>query len=203
MKNLFGMLFFILASMVQAQNTAVYSSNEELPYAIIPEYPDNYTAGTVAARTVDGLGFRYYWATDGLRAEDLTFKPNTEARTTEETIKHIYQLTLMLKNAVLGQANGGDHDVVKMSFEETRTATLNNIKSASDILLTSSADQVASYKIIFKRKDNSTTEYPFWNILNGPLADAIWHVGQIVSHRRSSGNPFNSNASVFNGKLRN
>lgn len=203
MRSLFGMLLFITAIMVQAQNTTTNSSNLELPYATIPDYPEKYTAGTVAARTVDGLGFRFYWATDSLRPEDLAFKPNAEARTTEETINHIYQLSSMLKNAVLGKANGNDPDVVKMSFEEKRTATLINIKSTSDILLTSSADQVASYKIIFKRKDGSTSEYPFWNILNGPLADAIWHVGQIVSHRRSSGNPFNSNVSVLNGKLRN
>ena len=36
----------------------------------------------------------------------------------------------------------------------------------------------------------------------GPIADALWHVGQVVTFRRSSGNPFNSKASVFTGKVR-
>ena len=37
-----------------------------LPYYQIPDYPSSYNAATVAARTIDGLGFRYYWATEGL-----------------------------------------------------------------------------------------------------------------------------------------
>jgi hypothetical protein len=43
--------------------------------------------------------------------------------------------------------------------------------------------------------------FPFWNAINGPLSDAIWHTGQIASNRRASGNPFNSKAQVFLGKL--
>jgi hypothetical protein len=30
---------------------------------------------------------------------------------------------------------------------------------------------------------------PFWYIINGPLADALTHVGQINSFRRMAGNP--------------
>jgi hypothetical protein len=45
-------------------------------------------------------------------------------------------------------------------------------------------------------------EFPFWNQLNGPIADALWHCGQVISFRRSSGNPYNSKASVFSGKVR-
>jgi hypothetical protein len=58
-----------------------------------------------------------------------------------------------------------------------------------------------SFKIIFK-SNNGISEYPFWNNLNGPIADAIWHTGQVVLLRRSSGNPFNSKVSVLSGKLR-
>ncbi|NNF21370.1 MAG: hypothetical protein HKN67_05475, partial [Saprospiraceae bacterium] len=56
-------------------------------------------------------------------------------------------------------------------------------------------------KITFRRGEN-TSSYPFWNLLNGPLADAMWHTGQVVSHRRSSGNPFDSTVSLFSGKKR-
>ncbi|MBL4904447.1 MAG: hypothetical protein JKZ00_00090, partial [Flavobacteriaceae bacterium] len=55
-------------------------------YYEIPPAPKEYTAGTVASRMVDGLGFRYYWATEGLTEKDLAFRPNSEARTTLETI---------------------------------------------------------------------------------------------------------------------
>jgi hypothetical protein len=30
---------------------------------------------------------------------------------------------------------------------------------------------------------------PFWYIINGPLADALTHIGQINSFRRIAGNP--------------
>lgn len=179
------------------------NTNEDLPYAIIPKYPEEYNAGTISARVVDGLGFRYYWATDELREEDLLFKPNDDARTAESTIDHIYQLTSTMKNAVSGLPTEGRPDIAHLRFDEKRAVTLKNIKAVSDILLSSSDEDIASYKLLFKRKDGSNSEYPFWNLINGPLADAIWHVGQIVSFRRSSGNPFNSKVNVLNGQINN
>lgn len=41
-------------------------------------------------------------------------------------------------------------------------------------------------------------DYPFWHIINGPLADALTHVGQINSFRRLAGKPV-SKANVFTG----
>jgi len=38
-------------------------SQTELPYKEIPGYPSKYTEGTVISRMIDGLGYRYYWAT--------------------------------------------------------------------------------------------------------------------------------------------
>jgi hypothetical protein len=46
----------------------------------------------------------------------------------------------------------------------------------------------------------STSEYPFWSLINGPIADALWHVGQVVSLRRASGNPFPEGISLLQGK---
>ena len=42
------------------------NSQEKLPYYQIPEPSTEYTAGTSASRMVDGLGFRFFWATEGL-----------------------------------------------------------------------------------------------------------------------------------------
>ena len=39
---------------------------------------------------------------------------------------------------------------------------------------------------------------PFWHIINGPIADALTHVGQINSFRRLVGNP-TPKAQVFLG----
>lgn len=175
--------------------------NGDLPYQTIPDYPDEFNACTVVARMVDGLGFRYYWATEGLRDEDLQFKPSEEARTTGETIQHIYGLCSVVLNSVKKVPNIRPSEQKEMTFEERRKATLLFIKEASDILKSSDPKEMEEFNIVFQRGETSS-EFPFWNQLNGPLADAIWHVGQVVSLRRSSGNPFNSKVSMFSGKVR-
>ena len=191
--TLLSCLFFITFLTAQSKIT-------DLPYYQIPDYPEKFTNVNVAARLIDGLGFRYYWATEGLREEDLSYKPSADARTTRQTIEHIYGLSRTIVNASKNQANEGslDYDI---SFAEMRKNTLENIKTASDILKNSKRKDLKKMKVVFKRKDR-TSEYPYWNMINGPIADAIWHCGQVVSFRRASGNPFNSKVSVFNGKLR-
>ena len=172
-----------------------YAQDKSLPYYEIPDAPSEYSAETAVSRMIDGLGFRYYWASEGLREEDLTFKPSEEARTTRETINHICGLTYFFLNSIKGDVNQSK-DVSEMTFKEVRTLTLNNIKEASDLLKTGT--MLKDTKIRY----SDGSEMPFWNNINGPIADAIWHVGQVVSFRRSSGNPYNNKASVFNGKVR-
>ncbi len=174
------------------------AAQEKLPYHEIPEAPEAFTAGTVVSRMVDGLGFRFYWATEGLTEKDLQFKPNDDARTSFETIKHIYGLKSIILNSVSKQPNTGEK-MPDMTFDEMRKKILENLQKSSRILKNST--DISQFKIIFKRGENST-EYPFWNQLNGPISDVLWHVGQVVSFRRSSGNPYNSKASVFSGKVR-
>lgn len=190
MKNYF--LFFVLMSyQMQSQVTM----NTELPYYEIPDYPETYTAGSVAARILDGLGFRYYWATEGLNEDDLQYKPSAEARTNGETVEHILGLSKVIVNATLKKGNDGNNEVSEMTFAERRQQTLINIKTAADILRKS--DDISQYKLVFGER-----EFPFWNNINGPIADALWHCGQVVLLRRASGNPYNSKASVFTGRVR-
>ncbi len=54
-------------------------------YAEIPEYPEHYTAGTVLGRIVDGLGFRYRWATQGLTERELAYRPSESCRAESES----------------------------------------------------------------------------------------------------------------------
>ena len=199
----FLLLFFFLATGINAQDEIMKNANAEsdLPYYQIPPYPETYTAGTVAARLIDGLGFRYYWATEGLRPEDLQFRPNEAARTTEETLDHIYELSILIVNAPQHEPNQRTQENTAFTFEQKRRQTLANFKTASDLLKASEDKDMAGHNLIFQR-GNETSEYPFWNLINGPIADALWHVGQVVSFRRSSGNPFNPKVSVFSGKVR-
>jgi hypothetical protein len=190
MKN-FLFLCLLITCQIQSQN----DMKPDLPYYEIPFYPESYTAGSVAARMVDGLGFRYYWATEGLRDEDLAFRPNDMARTTEETIDHILGLSKVIVNATLNKPNDSNNEDSELTFDEKRKLTLENIKTAADILRDS--EDISQFKLVFGER-----EFPFWNNINGPIEDAVWHCGQIVSFRRSSGNPYNSKAGVFTGKVR-
>ncbi len=184
MDKLTMILALLISTFVMAQ-----SEKEKLPYYEIPNQPESYTAGTVAARMVDGLGFRYYWATEGLRHEDLVYKPSESGRSSAETIDHLLGLSNFILSSVSEQ--GERTKQTELTFESKRKQTLLNLKKVSDILRT--MDDVSKF-------DND--RFPFWNILNGPIADALWHCGQVVMLRRASGNPFNSKVSVFSGKLK-
>ncbi len=187
------LLLFPFAFQLSAQE-------KSLPYQEIPPYPDTYTAGNVVSRMIDGLGFRFHWATDGLRPEDLAFKPGDGTRTTEETIEHIYSMSFVLVNATAKTLNVSGRDR-KLPFGEMRKKTLENFKAASEKLRSSSGEELKEYNAKFRQGD-TTVELPFWNIINGPIADCLWHVGQVVSFRRSSGNPFSEKVDVFRGNVR-
>ena len=115
-KGLLILLALAIIFPIMAQEPS--NKTTDLPYYQIPEYPQEYTANTVAARMVDGLGFRYYWATEGLRQEDLAFRPNEEARTTEETIDHILGLSRVVLNSVKKIPNERSENEPKLSFDE-------------------------------------------------------------------------------------
>lgn len=183
------------------QPTITPMKNLEIPYYEIPAAPETYNACTVAARMVDGLGFRYYWATEGLREEDLAYKTSASSRTTKETIEHIYGLVQVTLNAVKKVPNVRPSEEDEMTFAERRKATLLMLKEASDILRAADPAEMADFDLVFQRGERKSVS-PFWNLLNGPLADALWHTGQVVAYRRASGNPFDGRVSLFQGKLR-
>lgn len=183
MRKLIIIFALILTTITMAQSV------DKLPYYEIPDYPETYTSGTVAARMVDGLGFRYYWATEGLTEKDLAQKASESGRTSNETITHIYGLSKFIRNSVL--ENNKDENKAELSFEEQRKRTLMNLKIVSDAL----RDTEKPFNL-------DDAEVPFWNIINGPISDALWHCGQVVMLRRASGNPFNSKVSVFRGTVK-
>ena len=107
----------------------------DLPYYQVPDYPEAYTATTVAARVIDGLGFRYYWATEGLSEKDLQFKPSEEGRTSEETLQHIYGLSNLIMNATLKQPNVAQAEEKRLTFEGMRQKTLENNRMTMEELM--------------------------------------------------------------------
>lgn len=167
---------------------------KELPYYELPEASEKYTAGTVAARQVDALGFRFFWSSEGLTEKDLAYKPTDSVRTSLETIIHIYDLSCIIVNAALKKSNTKNDKPIENVFE-LRKQTLLNLKQAAAIFRVSA--DISQYKLIFGAK-----EMPFWNAINGPISDAIWHCGQLASFRRVAGNPINPKVNHFNGTVR-
>ncbi len=175
------------------------STETDLPYQNIPEHPEDYGPGNVIARMIDGLGYRYYWATEGLTDKDLQFAPADEARNLMETLQHIYGLSETIVNAPKGVANERPQDWSALSYVELRTLTLSRLKQASELCRGKRAEDIDKMQVSFKNGEKQF-DFPYWNMLNGPLADAIYHTGQVVSFRRASGNPMNPKVNVFTGK---
>jgi len=173
------------------------NSQENLPFYEIPDYPESYSEAEIVGRMIDGLGFRYYWATEGLTDIDLTYKLPNDSRSSIETIVHIYDLS----NMILYTALNSPIEMMStegMEFKEIRKNTLLNLKQASDII--KKTKNFEDLSIIFLRNDKKI-KFPFWNQLNGPIEDAVWHCGQVVAFRRASGNPISNKISVFTGKV--
>ena len=187
--------FFIL---VLSLNFLYMNSQDNLPFYEISNYPESYSEAEIVGRMIDGLGFRYYWATEGLKEKDLNFRLPNDSRSSIETVVHIYDLSNMILNTALNLPIE-QKSTEGMEFKEIREKTLFNLKEASDIF--KKTKNFDNHNIIFLR-DSKKVEYPFWNQLNGPIEDAVWHSGQIVAFRRASGNPISKKISVFTGKVR-
>ena len=200
MKQVFIILLFVImiGPNVHGQEAVIPSADSSDYYYNIPGYPESYSAENVAARLVDGLGFRFYWASEGLRQADLDYKPSAEGRTTAETIDHILGLSFTIINATTSTVNES-RDRSGMSIAEKRNLALENIRKASENLKSAKAGDIESMRSIFKRDTPPDFELPFWNMVNGPIADAIYHSGQVTTFRRSSGNPIRSGISMFRG----
>ncbi len=190
---------FILGLFITQISFAQNSETMQLPYEQIPEYPSDFNAGNVISRFIDGLGYRYYWATEGLTEKDLQHSPSKEARTMIQTLQHIYGMSKGIANAPQNLANISGQGTEELSFEELRKQTLLNFKKASNLVSGKTPEEVAKFAVIFQNGENKR-EFSYWHMINGQISDCIYHVGQIVSFRRSAGNPMNPKVNVFLGK---
>tara|TARA_B110000977_G_C10918327_1_gene432058 strand:- start:224 stop:772 length:549 start_codon:yes stop_codon:yes gene_type:complete len=174
---------------------------QELPFKSIPEASKNYESGNIVVRMIEGLGYRYYWATEGLQAGDLDYTPSDSGQSTKETLKHIHGLADVLKNVSFNLPSIRPAPNQSEDFVELRKQTLNYLEEATVNFKNKTPKELAELKVIFERGGKQSS-FPFWNMINGPLADAIYHTGQVVSYRRSSGNPLPKGVNVFMGKTK-
>ena len=153
-------------------------------YHRIPSYPDDVSGATVLVRLLDGLGFRFRWSTEGLSDDDYGFRPAPDCMSIEELVRHVWGLVNWVS-----QAMGLDGFRKEDDISLTRGSVLEMTHALRNIL-SSMSDNDLEEKTINGR--------PFWHIINGPISDALTHVGQINSFRRLAGNP-TPKANVFVG----
>lgn len=187
------LLYLLSTTCIMAQNN--------LPMNEIPTAPETAISGNIIARMVQGLGYRYFWASKDLRIKDLGYRPSEEASSTFETLEHIYGLAQVIRNSATSSPSIRPVKSPPKDYIVLREKTLEYLEQANALFLDKTEEEVAQMQVIFQR-GNELYSYPIWNLLNGPLADAIYHTGQVVSFRRTSGNPIQKGVNVFIGKTK-
>lgn len=154
----------------------------------LPKPPETIEATSVMMRLIDGIVFRFYNATDNLREIDHSFRPAEDCMSVNELLHHIETLAYWVRNSFTEKKIDLNFD--QRTFNDMRLSILNTFNEIKNHL-----DAMESSKL----KDITIRDYPFWNMINGPLADTLTHIGQINTYRRLNGNPAGKR-SPFTGK---
>lgn len=128
-------------------------------------------------RLLDGLGYRFYWATEGLIDADYRYSPGEDCHSIGDLVKHIWDLANWIHLNLLDRG-----PVVARSEDtaEARDQVLDTLEAVRQHVSGISEEELFRSTIRGK---------PFWHIVNGPVSDALTHTGQIASYRRLNGNP--------------
>ena len=160
----------------------------------LPPGPGTVTGSAVLVRLVEGIGFRFTWATEGLRDPDLAFRPTPETMCIAEQAGHVLQLVSWVAAAAGAIPDGPKKQESPPSFPEIRQRILEVLSLLRARLAGMSDGEIAAIAISAR-----AGPVPWPHIVNGPLADALTHIGQIAVLRRASGNPV-PKANVFLGR---
>ena len=182
---LFLILLFLNSSMDNQEKNYFYE---------IKKFDENYSKKAIVSRFVHSVGFRYYWATEGLRSEDLRYKPSETGINTRETLEHIYGLSIMIHNGFHNKEIKRSKSYPDLSYDELRGNTLDLLQNTVVLLENYSDDDFKNSKVLFGKQS-----YDLYNLFHGPISDALYHIGQVVSYRRSSGNPIPKGVNHFMG----
>lgn len=142
----------------------------------IEEYPRRDNANGIVIRLIDGLGFRFYWATEGLREEDYAYAACESCQTIGGILQHLWGLANWLRLNALGEGLSEAPDAP----EDRRRQVLEILAELRAFV--DGLDEQRLFGLTIR-------DQPFWHYINGPLADALTHTGQIAYLRRASGNP--------------
>ena len=146
--------------------------NTTVPYESVDGYPDKITGASVIIRMLDGLGYRFRYATEELTQEDYHFSPGHGCQTIGEIVEHIWWLLHWVYESIL------EEEAMPQDSEAQRIHTLKLITKLRTYFENTDDSGLEQIKIL---------NQPFWNMINGPLSDALTHTGQINTLRRLSG----------------
>ena len=153
----------------------------------------DFTATHVLARMIDSIIFRYYWATKGLTEKELVFRPVDGSMNMEELLVHIHGMSLFVLR-FYSQERISAREI--KSPKDLIDQTLEYYTQLSDFLKKSNVEDISH---LSKTHPRSGFEMTSWHFINGPVADALTHIGQIVSWRRIAGNPQMPGVNPFKG----
>lgn len=162
-------------------------------FYVISDPPAEVRGATAIARMVDGLGFRYRWSLEGVDERFLDYRPVAEAMNVRELLLHIHFLATHIHACFVDQEEIKCEASSLYGIKHETRAILHKVR---ETLVRMSDEELAVKRVIRKA---GHAEFPFWFFINGPLADALTHVGQISSWRRMAGY-MPVKADVFNGK---
>jgi hypothetical protein len=169
-------------------------SETSFDFRSLPPGPEAVTGSAVLVRLVEGIGFRFTWATEGLREPDLFFRTTPETMCIAEQVHHVLELV----SWVAATAGAIPADPKKPGspppFTEVRQQILEVLSKLRARLADMRDEQISTIRI-----GSRAGPVPWPHIVNGPLADALTHIGQIAVLRRASGNPV-PKANVFLGR---
>jgi len=144
-------------------------------FATNPPPPERLSVGCAIARMIDGLGYRLYWALEGLTEEDCAYRLTEGASSIYEIIWHELGLVNWVYMHVYGEQMRRPEPILEQGAE-----TLRALARLRETFLAISDDDLAALKL---------DDAPFWDYVNRPLSDALHHAGQISILRRGAGNP--------------
>lgn len=150
-------------------------------YSAMPAHPSHATAASTLAYAIDSSGYRYYWATENLPETALGFLPAPGIMSLGGLLEHLEQLAGWVQSALTGTA------ALKTSsgLVPTRTSTLASLGACSAAVRAMAPADLEAVTVAH----GSGPPLRIWNLIHGPLADFLTHVGQVRSWRRLSGCP--------------
>jgi hypothetical protein len=138
----------------------------------LPDPPIASSGVAILRRFVQALGFRLRWAADGLDDDIATFEAGNGSMSVGALMAHIAALADTIVRMLGGESVKRPPDA---GFTELVAYALDRLAAADD-WLAAHPDDLDSVDMLAQ-------------LCNGPVADALTHVGQLVSWRRLAGSP--------------